>query len=90
MNSTLCVSKKSYCLDTIMEVIGAHPFITFAIMCFTSGCLFYSSSDTLLSPFAVTVMMVIFTIITFIAVFIVHKNSIANEIVKTCILHAVL
>lgn len=85
MNSTLCVSKKSYCLDTIMEVIGAHPFITFAIMCFTSGCLFYSSSDTLLSPFVVTVIMVIFTIITFIAVFIVHKNSIANEIVKTCI-----
>lgn len=68
--------------DNVFNVVAKHPFVTLALMCICSVCVFLESSDMELSAFSLFGMFTLLSVLAFFTVFFELKNKFKNELGK--------
>lgn len=69
------ITNKNSFLSEIENTVCKHPFITLAIMCLISLCMFTGSTDTAISPVSFMSMFAVYILVVFVIFFIVLKNN---------------
>lgn len=65
------ITNRNSFLNEIEDTVCKHPFITLAIMCLISLCMFTGSTDTAISPVSFMSIFAVYTLV----VFVILKNS---------------
>lgn len=69
-------------LEEIFSVFAQHPFISLAVMCICSACIFMGNGDRELSPFSLSVVFSVYLISAFSVTFILCRDCIKDKFNK--------
>ena len=69
-------------LEEIFSVFAQHPFISLAVMCICSACIFMENGDKELSPFSLFAVFSVYMISAFSVIFILCRDCIKNNFNK--------
>ena len=69
-------------LEEIFSVFAQHPFISLAVMCICSACIFMGNGDRELSPFSLSAVFSVYLISTFSVTFILCRDCIKDKFNK--------
>ena len=69
-------------LEEIFSVFAQHPFISLAVMCICSACIFMENGDRELSPFSLSAVFSVYLISAFSVTFILCRDCIKDKFNK--------
>ena len=69
-------------LEEIFSVFAQHPFISLAVMCICSACIFMGNGDRELSPFSLSAVFSVYLISNFSVTFILCRDCIKDKFNK--------
>ena len=69
-------------LEEIFSVFAQHPFISLAVMCICSACIFRGNGDRELSPFSLSAVFSVYLISAFSVTFILCRDCIKDKFNK--------
>ena len=69
-------------LEEIFSVFAQHPFISLAVMCICSACIFMGNGDRELSPFSLSAVFSVYLISAFSVTFILCRDCIKDKFNK--------
>ena len=69
-------------LEEIFSVFAQHPFISLAVMCICSACIFMENGDKELSPFSLFAVFSVYLISSFTVIFILCRDCIKSNFNK--------
>lgn len=80
--SVLSVNREMNRFEEIFSVFAQHPFISLAVMCICSACIFMENGDGEISPFSLFAVFSLYLISSFTVIFILCRHCIKNNFNK--------